>query len=62
MASSTELLRHLIYMDKKSNHGLTKYEADARRFFKERGISPTLAEYSQLVSAFMNGQKPLGIH
>jgi hypothetical protein len=41
---------------------MEKAESKANRFFRDRGISPTLTEYREVVAAFRTGNKPMGIH
>ena len=41
---------------------MEKAESNANRFFRDRGISPTLAEYREVVAAYRTGANPMGIH
>jgi hypothetical protein len=41
---------------------LSRAEELAKRFFRERGVSPTLSEFREVVSAYMNNANPMGIH
>lgn len=41
---------------------MEKAEAKATRFFRDRGISPTLSEYREVVAAYRTGLNPMRIH
>ncbi len=63
MASSYTLLLNLIDMAKhRAKTNMSESENKARRFFQERGISPTMAEFSRVESAFRRNLNPLGIN
>lgn len=62
MSSSTTLLMKLYVYEKKKGTKLSCAEESAKRFFRDRGISPTLKEFKEVVSSYMNGTKPMGIH
>ena len=41
---------------------MDKVEAKVTKFFRDRGISPTLAEYREVVAAYRTVANPMGIH
>jgi len=61
MASSTTLLM-MLQQRLKERTPLSRAEELAKRFFRERGVSPTLSEFREVVSAYMNNANPMGIH
>ena len=40
----------------------SEVELKAEKFFRERSIHPTLAEYREVCVCMRNGSNPLGIH
>ena len=41
---------------------ITIAEQKAKKFFADRGIKPTLAEFREVCACMRNGSNPMGIH